>query len=188
MSWFKKGPSPHQTAVAMVGAKPGSIVVVLGAGDGGLAAELALVTGLNGQTVVVDPAAGTEATVMNAAAEAGALVDFKQGLLTELPAESGSVDVAVIQRQLAASGSARPAIVAEAIRVIRPGGRVVVIEGQEPKGFFGGRGSSAEALGGATVLALFDGSELRAARVLAESDGNAFVEAVKPRQEAEPEG
>jgi ubiquinone/menaquinone biosynthesis C-methylase UbiE len=181
MSWFKKGPSPHQTAVAMVGAKPGSIVVVLGAGDGGLAAELALVTGLNGQTVVVDPAAGSEATVTAAAAEAGALVDLEHALLTALPAGSGTVDVAVIQNQLGASGSARQAIVAQANRVIRPGGRVVVIEGREPRGFFASQRNQAAALDGAAVLALFEGSELRAARALAETNGLAFIEAVKPR-------
>ena len=55
MFGLKKSESSHATALAMVGAKAGQSVVVLGA-DGPLAAAIGLVTGLNGRTVVVDGA------------------------------------------------------------------------------------------------------------------------------------
>ena len=32
MKWFREGPSPHQTALAMIGAKSGQRVLVVGAG------------------------------------------------------------------------------------------------------------------------------------------------------------
>ena len=75
-SWFRQGPSPHQTALAMIGAKAGHHVVIAGADDPDLAAALALVTGLNGQTLVVDERSDAEALVNAAAAKAGALMDF----------------------------------------------------------------------------------------------------------------
>src|SRR5687767_4696563 len=56
MGPFRKGASPHQTAIAMIGAKSGSRVLVVGAGDAAVAGEVALVAGLNGHVLVVDRA------------------------------------------------------------------------------------------------------------------------------------
>jgi hypothetical protein len=68
MKWLRPGPPPFQTDLAMIGAKSGQHVLVLGAGEGGLAAALAGVTGLNGRTLAIDPDAGASAAIERAGA------------------------------------------------------------------------------------------------------------------------
>jgi SAM-dependent methyltransferase len=182
VKWLREGPSPYATSLAMIGAKPGQHVVVFGVGDGGLAAAVALVTGLNGRTLVVDSSADAIQRLDGAAAKAGALVESINGPLTTLPLESGTFDVAVLHHTMTAADPS--AMIAEAARVLRDGGRMLVIEGEGRPGMFGrfrrpsGPGPS---LGGDAVRDLLEGSGLRAARVLGESDGFVYVEGVKPR-------
>ena len=181
MRWFRSGPSPFQTALAMVGAKPGQLVLVVGAGSGQLAAEIALVTGLNGRTVVVSREPEAERTVEAAAARAGALVEFESSDIRTLAAADDTVDIVVVQRQFADGSVDGPALAREAVRVLRPGGRVIAIEGAEPgtrPGF--GRRPSAPALDPATVQRHLAATGLKATRVLAEVEGTLYVEGVKP--------
>src|SRR5687767_14292998 len=96
--WFRQGPSPHQTALAMIGAKPGDRLIVAGADDPDLVAELALVTGLNGQTTVYDERNDARDLIEAAAAKAGALVEFAQSTIVNLPIDPGSADVFVLAR------------------------------------------------------------------------------------------
>src|SRR5262245_38036510 len=126
----------------MIGAKAGQHVALLGAGDGGLAATVALVTGLNGQTRVVDPTPEAAKRVADAAANAGAYVEFEQAPLAMLPLDTESFDIAVVHRALPA-GDASPVlseaapILSEAARVVREGGRVLVIGDAPRPGVFG---------------------------------------------------
>jgi SAM-dependent methyltransferase len=188
MKWFSKGPSPYQTLLAMVGIKPGGTVAVLGAGTGRLAAELAAITGLNGRTVVVDGDPAAEARVAAAAAGAGQLVDFERSDWTSLPADLAGLDVAVINCQLAACGPEPAAVIREAVRVIRPGGRIVVIEGRPRKGLVARfAGPAGPVLAGEVVRDLLAAAGLHGSRVLGEEDGVTFIEGVKPRVQ-EPGG
>ena len=75
-SWFRSGLPPHQTALAMIGAKTGQTVLFLGGRQPGVVAEIARVTGLNGRTVVVESDPSLCGRVEAAAAEAGTLVEF----------------------------------------------------------------------------------------------------------------
>ena len=190
MSLFKPGPSPHQTMIAMVGVKPGGVAVVLGAGDGGLAAALADITGLNGRTLVVDPDGAAEARVAAAAARVGRLVDFARAGWTALPMDNGEADVSVVHCQLGSIGEGLDRIFSEAVRVIRPGGRVVVIEGQPTKGMFARwtSGAGPEPLAADHIVRLVEGTGLRAVRILGEENGVTFVEGVKPRPAGDPTG
>lgn len=175
MRWFRPGPPPHQTALAMIGAKPGQQVAILGAGDGSLAAAVAGITGLNGRTVVTDPAPDAEARIAAAAAKAGTLVDFVPSGLAP------GFDVVVVQRFLSPPNV--PAQVLQAAAgLVRPGGRVVVIEGGMTAGWLGlGRRAIAPAIAGETIRDLLSAAGLRAARVLAHSEGTTYVEASKAR-------
>jgi ubiquinone/menaquinone biosynthesis C-methylase UbiE len=187
MSLFKAGPPPHQTMLAMVGVKPGAVAVVLGADDGDLAAALADITGLNGRTLVVDPDRDAEGRVAAAAARVGRLVDFARTGWTALPVGDGEADVSVVHCQLGSIRGGRDQILSEAVRVIRPGGRVVVIEGQPKKGMLGRWTSPAgsEPLAAAEIVRLVEGTGLRAVRILGEENGVTFVEGVKPRPAAD---
>jgi len=178
--WFAEGPSPFQTVLAMVGVKPGGVAVVFGAGDGALAAELAGITGLNGRTLVVDPDAAAEARVEKAAASAGRLVEFARTRLASIGDAASDADVAVINCQLGAQGRAASEIVSEAVRILRAGGRVIVIEGWRRKGLFGfGRSSGPEPMASDAVCALLAEAGLRATRVLGEERGVSYIEGIK---------
>lgn len=180
MKLFRSGLSPHHTALAMIGARPGHTVVVFGAGDPALAAELALVTGLNGRTVVADSRDQTRASVAAAAEHAGALLDFE--LLTggELPIERGTVDLVVLQQHFGAvGGGGEHGILGEALRLVRSGGRVVAIEGERRRARLFGS-PPPPGISGDAIVSRFSGAGMIAARVLAESEGVVYVEGRKP--------
>jgi phosphatidylethanolamine/phosphatidyl-N-methylethanolamine N-methyltransferase len=181
MKWFKPGPPPYQTALAMIGAKRGDRLLVIGAGTGDLPAQLALVTGLNGTTLVVDRSPDARARVESAATEAGALVEFEPAPPTMLPQATGGFDLVVIQHELSVS-AARARVAVEAARVVRPGGRVIVVEKAARPGVFGVLSRTvADIVPAATLRDLLVSVGLRAARVLAERDGVSYVEGVKPK-------
>jgi ubiquinone/menaquinone biosynthesis C-methylase UbiE len=176
---FRSGPPPHQTALAMVGAKPGSTVLLAGGGDPALAAEIALVTGLNGRTLVVDPSIDEPARIEAAAARAGALVEIETAPLTKLPAIDAAFDIAVIN-ELGDPGVTREQIVREATRVVRTGGRVVVIEGKKTVGLrklWGG--GDRNTVAGDEIIALLGAAGLRATRLLGAADGISYFEGTK---------
>jgi ubiquinone/menaquinone biosynthesis C-methylase UbiE len=174
--WFRKGLSPHHTALAMIGARAGDRVVVLGANDAGLAAEVALVTGLNGTTTVCGEDAA-RARVEDAAGDAGALVEFEAAPLSALPFENGSRDVAVLASGVAAQPpDERDAAVAEAMRVLRPGGRVVLIDRAKAGGLFR---SAAPRRPAADAIAILRRAGAGATRQLADVDGIAYYEGRK---------
>ncbi len=180
MGLFKKAPSPHQTALAMVGARPGDRVLVAGRPEPAVVAELARTTGLSGQTLLAIDASA-KAAYDAAAADAGVLVesiDVAAGS-TRLPDTGGHHDVVVLHFDLATlAGDARAALAADAIASLRPGGRVVVIEGRRPTGWFGGRHTT---LGDDAVMATLSGAGGLAVRALGSAEGVSYFEARKTR-------
>jgi ArsR family transcriptional regulator len=182
MSWLSPNPRPFQTALAMVGAKPGLQVLVLGAGDGKVAAAIAQVTGLNGRTLVIDPSGDAQAAVERAAAEAGALVEFQQAAPDRLPDDLGGFDIVVLHQRLSVAGNDPAPVIAEAVRVLRPGGRVVVIEGAMQTGWRDRLKAPRQAkIQGDVIERLLTTAGLRASRLLAETDGVTYAEGAKPR-------
>ncbi len=182
LKWFRKGPFPYQTALAMVGVRSGDLVIVVGAADPDLPAELALVTGLNGQTLVVDRAAGRRESVEAAARQAGALVDFAEAAPTSLPASAETIDILVIAVGLASlTTDERAASVNEAMRVLRPGGRVIVIEGGKTSRRAGRGQQQGPDLNADAILALLTGAGAKAVRTLATVGGVTYHEARKAR-------
>jgi ubiquinone/menaquinone biosynthesis C-methylase UbiE len=186
MKWRPPKTSPHHASLAMIGAKTGDRVLVVGAGDPGLAAELGRVTGLNGRTVVVDADPEARARIDQAAAQAGSLVEFESAPETALPLENGAVDVVLIPRSTRGLASRpvadRTRTVEEAARVVRPGGRVLIVEAAPQAGLRGLlRRAPGPTLSGQDAIELLQGAGLRAARVLGEVDGAVFVEATRAR-------
>jgi len=179
-AWFRPGPPPYQTALAMIGAKPGDRLVVGGADDPDLVAELALVTGLNGQTTVYDERESARALTQAAAAKAGALVDLVQSSILRLPIEAGVADVFVLARSLTRlSDTDRTALIREAMRVLRPGGRVIVIDGERRAGIRGMLQRRPVQVASSVVLDLLSKAGAKAQRQLADVDGVAYYEARK---------
>ncbi len=180
MLWFKRESSPHQTALAMIGARPGDAVLVLGSRDPALAAAVGVVTGLNGRTLVVDRDSTAQSRLALAARDAGALLEFEDAPVTALPIEAGTFDVAVVDVRLSTKSDADQfATIAGAFRVVRTGGRVIVIEGSKRGGMFAKRDKT-PALAGEKVTALLQAAGGRAVRQLAEVEGVTYFETRRP--------
>jgi ubiquinone/menaquinone biosynthesis C-methylase UbiE len=171
---------PDQSAVAMLGIKPGDRVLLLGAGRPGLAGAIGHVTGLNGQTTVVDQTPGAEARIAKGAADAGALVDFLNAPLHLLPLDNQTFDMAVLPAGLAALGKEAPSVLAEAIRAVRPGGRITICEPLPRPGLFK-LAQTTPLTDPKDVVARLTAAGLRAARHLGSLDGTAYFEAARPR-------
>jgi ubiquinone/menaquinone biosynthesis C-methylase UbiE len=179
MGLFKRGLPAHQTALAMIGAKAGQSVIFFGSGNLPIGAEVGRITGLNGRTVLVDTGAAIGQAFERAAARAGALVEFIDASLTAVPGEASQFDVAVIIAALAArADDERLAICREAYRLIRPGGRVVIIEGRSRGGLF--RGGAGPTLPEDEARSLLERCGALAARRLADAEQVTYDEARKP--------
>lgn len=171
--------------VKMAGIKMGDRLLVLGCGDPVLIARIAVKTGLTGRAVAVDDQEGRTAHAAEVATREGALIEPFTAPWGALPFDSDSFDVVVVRDVLPGlDASRRAGCVAEARRVLRPGGRCLVIESAPRSGIAGLISrrqvdpSYASAGGAARAL---ETQDFRAVRTLAERGGQLFVEGVKAR-------
>jgi ubiquinone/menaquinone biosynthesis C-methylase UbiE len=178
MKFFRPGPGPHDLAVSMIGVKLGDRLLQIGCGDGGLLAALAAKTGLTGRAAAVDPSADAVARATRAAEHAGVLVEISAARLASLPFDASSFDVVVLLDALRPlTPEERTAVLAEASRVLRPGGRAIVVEPLP-------RGGLARLVGPRndpqySTEQWLRSAGMRAVRVVAERDGQRFVEGVR---------
>jgi ubiquinone/menaquinone biosynthesis C-methylase UbiE len=175
---------PYLLVVGMTGARMGDRVAQVGCAHGGRLAAVAAKVGLSGRAVAFVPDEASAARARKAVDDAGVLVEIELAPATKLPAAENGFDLAIVDDTGGLLGTMRAedrvATVRELLRVLRPGGRVVVI-GAAPRGGLGAlfnRGASAPPFNAAPSLAA-DG--FRQVRTLAEKDGLVFVEGVKPK-------
>jgi len=177
-SWFHKGPSPFQTPLAMIGAKPGGRVLFIGAADPDLAAQIALLTGLNGVTFVADDTPGVEALVNAAAGAAGALVEF--GAAPPAPdGHANAFDAAILVRLASRDDRAQRAAVVQGLAHLRSGGRLLVLEGRRRTGLVPVFQPKVAMLPEPQVLGLMQAAGAVATRALGEADGVKYYECRK---------
>jgi ubiquinone/menaquinone biosynthesis C-methylase UbiE len=186
MVWWllKKRPADESLPVSMAGIKLGDRLLVIGCADPLLIAQLARKTGLTGRAVAVDARESATANAADVAAREGALLETFTSPWNALPLDSDSFDVVIVRDVLPHLDAAKRAwCLAEAHRVLRPGGRCLVIDGSAKKGLLprvrsDSAGVDYTAAGGPAGMLTAQG--FKAARVLAERDGLLFAEAVKP--------
>ena len=183
----RRGADPHMLAVSMTGVKLGDRVVFVGAPHPGRTAAIAAKVGLSGRAAAAVPDREAVERLSKAAARAGVLVDADVAAADALPYGDGEFDLAVIDDTGALfeqrPESDRAAIVRETVRVLRPGGRVVVLGGGEPTGIdrlLSRTAASPLVLSGA-INTLLGANGFSIVRTLAEREGLVFVEGLKPR-------
>jgi hypothetical protein len=178
MGLFRKGPSPHQAAIAMIGAKPGDRVLVAGRPEPAVVAALAGITGLLGETLVAADAASGP-SFQKAAADEGVLIEIADMPGTRLPAPDGMHDVVAIHLDLAGlTQPDRDLLMADAVAATRPGGRIVIIEGRRRTSVFATRTAT---LPPETILEMLTRAGLVAARTLGTLDTVTYFEGRKAR-------
>ena len=171
-------------AVAMAGVKLGDRLLMLGCGDPRLVAQLAIKTGLTGRAFAVDARADLTVAAEQLAPREGALIETATVQWNALPLEPATFDVAVVRHVFPGLAKADRIVCAtEVHRVLRPGGRCLVIDPGQVAGFAGlltraAVSSEYTAEGGA--VAALEAAGFRGARLLAERDGIVFSEAARP--------
>lgn len=108
--------------------RPGERVLDVGSGPGLLAAEMAAEVGLDGRVCGIDISDSMLAIAQARAHAPGtAPIEFRRGSASEIPYADGSFDVAVSTQVLEYVADI-PGALAELRRVLRPGGRVLLLD------------------------------------------------------------
>jgi SAM-dependent methyltransferase len=179
---------PYVLLVSMAGVKMGDRLVQVGCAHGGRLAALAGKVGLTGRAVAVVPDSEAAGRATKGAADAGVLVEVETAPPTRLPIDDGACDLAVLDDtggfvSTMASGE-RVAAIREFLRVLRPGGRAIIVGAARRSGLAAWlKGDESEpsfaASGDANAALQTEG--FKSVRTLAEREGQVFVEGIKPR-------
>lgn len=178
--FFLRKPSLERLPVVMSGVRMGERALQIGIADPVLVGAIAAKVGMSGHAAVVASEEADAAHARTAAAAAGALVDVHVAPLDALPFSADAFDVVVVHaRGLRASlqDAGGGALLRDALRVLRSGGRIVVIEGAGT-GLMA-RLRSSKPIDPAGVIAALAGAGFKAVRVLADREGYRFLEGLK---------
>jgi ubiquinone/menaquinone biosynthesis C-methylase UbiE len=172
--------------VTMSAVRMGERVLQIGIDDPAIASALAAKVGLSGNAAIVVADADSAAHARSAASSAGVLVDVQVTPISTLPFENGAFDLVIAHSMRGIlsplDANARTAALHEWHRVLRTGGRVMIIETGRATGLNGvwrrlqtnddprDSGRMAEAL---------ETAGFRGARVLGEREGYRFTEGIK---------
>jgi ubiquinone/menaquinone biosynthesis C-methylase UbiE len=184
---FAKKENPFQLVVGMTGVKLGDRVLQIWCAHGGRLAAVAAKVGLSGRAIAVVADEASAARAQKASADAGVLVEVEIAPSTRLPLDDASVDLAIVDDAgggfTALAAHDRAATVRELARVVRPGGRAMIIGATPRQGLtamFGSPGAPSLATSDEAGK-LLEAGGFRGARTLAEREGLVFVEGIKPR-------
>jgi SAM-dependent methyltransferase len=168
--------------VSMTGVRMGERFLQIGCHDRALLSGLAAKVGLSGAAAVAvtDPASARRAAAVGT--KVGAFIDVRPIAGRALPFDSGHFDMIVIDDTdgsfAAIEESVRVDYLREALRSVRTGGRIEVVEGLGGGGLF--RGAVARPPG-YDLLRDLAASGFRPSRLLAEKDGFRFLEGLRPQ-------
>lgn len=122
-------PSFRERLLALAGLRPGEAVLDVGCGTGSLALMAKEAVGSEGIVCGIDAAAEMVLWAGQKARRAGAEVDFRQACAQAIPFPDAFFDVVLSTLMLHhLPKKARIQLAAEARRVLKPGGRVLVVD------------------------------------------------------------
>lgn len=183
-----KRQDPYALVVGMTSVKMGDQVVQIGCADGGRLAAVAAKVGLSGRAVAVVTDDALSARVQKGAARGGVLVDVEMVRDLPLPFEDSTFDLAIVDDADGAFAAwpadTRAAIVGELARIVRPGGRAMVIGAGKPSGLvalLSKSSSESSFVESGQAASALDAGGFKGVRTLAEREGLVFVEGIKPR-------
>lgn len=117
----------------LAGIQPGEAVLDVGCGTGTLAIEVQPRVGATGRVFGIDPGTQQIARARSKAARLGLPIDFQIGVIEQLPFPDQTFDVVLstIMMHHLPDGLKRQGL-AEIVRVLKPGGRVVIADFTRP--------------------------------------------------------
>ncbi|HXW07579.1 MAG TPA: methyltransferase domain-containing protein [Vicinamibacterales bacterium] len=176
-NWFRKS-TTEPLAVSMSGVKLADRLLVVGCGDPRLVAALALKVGLTGRACALDDSPERVAHAQRLAEREGALLE---GLVSDRAAvdlPDASFDLVVLRHVEPAAPADALAEAKTALRILRPGGRCLVIGGSAG-GFGVLRPAAPPGPDSPELVRALETAGFAAVRQLAERGGQRFVEGVK---------
>ena len=176
-------------AVSMSSVRPGECVLQIGVNDPHIVHAIANKVGVTGRATIVVPNESSSDHVRSVGGEGASSADVRIEPLDHLPFEDGAYDVVVIHNVdgLLASLDAvtRGPAMRECCRVLRPGGRVIVLDRGQASGmraiFRAGPKRDPRYVGSGDTAAALQAGGFVAVRVLADREGYRFIEGVRPR-------
>ena len=176
--------NPHALFARMVDVRIGDRVAQIGCAHGGRLAAIAGKVGLSGRAVAIVPDTASADRATKAASQAGVLVEVETSAPAHLPLDDASFDLVVIDDTggllSAAAPDDRAATTREALRILRPGGRVMVVAAAARSGL-GAVLSASQRQASADPEPWLRADGFKGVRKLAEREHLVFVEGLKPR-------
>ncbi|MGE3277564.1 MAG: class I SAM-dependent methyltransferase [Vicinamibacterales bacterium] len=176
---FRRVRTMDPLQVAMTGVRMGERFLQIGVDDRQLLGGLAAKVGLSGTAALAVPDEAQAARGRQAAAKAGVLLDLRVEPLDALSFDADAFDMVVVDdtaaRFAALPAETRDACLRQARRVLRPGGRIELVEGLG--GGLLSRPPTRPA--GYQAEAALAAAGFKPVRALAEKDGFRFVEGLK---------
>jgi ubiquinone/menaquinone biosynthesis C-methylase UbiE len=169
-------------AVAMSGVRIGERLLQIGIDTPDVTGLLGAKPGLSGESTLVVPDDTTAVSARRAVEKAGALINIRVHDLENLPFEPHSFDLVVVHNrngQLASLSEAqRGRALQECRRVLRSGGRAVVIDKGTPSGLTAIFQSRTEPGAADLTVKALTAAGFRSVRALGDRDGYSFVEGI----------
>jgi len=167
--------------VSMMGVRMGERLLQIGCDDTALLGGVSLTVGLSGSAACVVTNDAEAARAERAGAGAGTLLDIRQTPLTPLPFDADAFDIVVVDDTsgtfAAHAHDEQIAALKDALRVLREGGRLEIVEGVGTGGL---RSRPIARRDGYAGDALLTDAGFRPVRLLAERHIYRFYEGLKP--------
>jgi ubiquinone/menaquinone biosynthesis C-methylase UbiE len=184
---FRKGGDRHALSVAMTGVRLGDQLLQIGCADPILLGAIGSKVGLSGRAAVAVANETMETRARRGAEKAGVLIDIERTDFKKLRFDDGAFNLVVVDSTEDLLGSLteseRRVCIGEALRVLVPRGRIIVIEGGQVSGLSTlfrrppPINTSYQASGGS--VAALGQAGFRAVRTLAERAGKVFIEGTR---------